>query len=401
MGKILKSKINLYFYGDVGLYDDGNPAYISNSNHCKEILYLIAANDKYTFNLRTLSEVLELEQEMIRPVIHEMLKVNLISEHNGHYKMEFTCFVDSDIPKMIHCLKDCAVTIANKIKDMSVAFVPIVEKLNFYEHHDLKRWLYHIIGDSIFDDTAFDYFEQRGVFKTSKAQYGNRNYIAYGFQDSEQMEELSNKMLCSSNNYKVGNYIFNSFGDSDGNRLDFFRLNKQINQRISNGLPNPEISKIYLSLMETHHKNVGIQCAQILEKIVNQRYVHLSEFNSEELLYIEYLEKLNYITIAENIVSCIVPVFIKDDMVLIHTISEKLLGLIYPDVINGFDHIFDMDLSLCPLNHEMSREEISIELWHQLFGLINEELIRIGLISNPKSINGEGRYLRCFYILNE
>lgn len=65
------------------------------------------------------------------------------------------------------------------------------------------------------------------------------------------MQNHSNKLLCSSNNYRSQNFIFNSFGDSDGTRKDMFRFFRQVEKNLESATPfnelNNEVSDIILN----------------------------------------------------------------------------------------------------------------------------------------------------------
>ena len=60
----------------------------------------------------------------------------------------------------------------------------------------------------------------------------------------------------------------------------------------------------------------------------------------------------------------------------------------------------DLSKTVCGLKsvvHGVAYSEIGNELWHQVFGNINEYLVNHGLFSNPELIEGQGRYLRALY----
>lgn len=49
---------------------------------------------------------------------------------------------------------------------------------------------------------------------------------------------------------------------------------------------------------------------------------------------------------------------------------------------------------LSAVKQSVSVHELGNELWHQLFGRVNEKLVTYGLVSTPPNSKGEGRYLK-------
>jgi len=54
--------------------------------------------------------------------------------------------------------------------------------------------------------------------------------------------------------------------------------------------------------------------------------------------------------------------------------------------------------NLTPLRHNIAIEEVSVELWHLVFGEINQYLITKKFFADPKYIDGQGRFFQSIYI---
>lgn len=392
-----KNKINLYYYGDVGAFDLNSPAYVTNQRNAREILYAIASNPAYSYNANDLSDALEIDVFDLLPVVEDLLRIKLISEVEGFFKLEFSCFLDSDLSLIQNKLSHPAFLMASKIETEVENLKPLLSSLKDYSNHSVERWLYHIICDSIFDGSAFDYLENKGFFSTKKPQMDQRDYIVYGFQESEAMDQLSKKLLCSSNNFKLDGYTFNSFGDSDGNRVDFFRINKQLASNRINEIVNERVRDLYRCFSDKHNKDIALICAKLLEQIINEHTVSVSNFSKTEMAYIALLTELCYTQITDQYVKCVVPVFEAEDLDVIQRFSNSIMELIYPEVVTCLNQIINEHLDLSPVRHSISKSEILIELWHQLFGQMNEALINLKIVSNPYYRTGEGRYFNSFY----
>ena len=55
-------------------------------------------------------------------------------------------------------------------------------------------------------------------------------------------------------------------------------------------------------------------------------------------------------------------------------------------------------LNITAVSHGVPFNEIANELYHILFGSVNEELMVRGIVSSPLLRQGEGRYLKCIEI---
>lgn len=78
----------------------------------------------------------------------------------------------------------------------------------------------------------------------------------------------------------------------------------------------------------------------------------------------------------------------------IEGIVERCLGNAMADTLltlAGSIHI-------TAVQHGVNRMEIANELYHIVFGFINEELVTRGIVAAPQNIPGEGRYYKCIEI---
>lgn len=58
-------------------------------------------------------------------------------------------------------------------------------------------------------------------------------------------------------------------------------------------------------------------------------------------------------------------------------------------------------LNITAVRHGVNRLEIANELYHLVFGYINEELVHRGIVASPPFIPTEGRYLQCIELYDE
>jgi hypothetical protein len=225
-GDKMNKLIEVYHYGDCGEYDEFNPLKIIEQNGVAEILYLIGKSLPFTLNMNDLNSILKIELDTLKSYITEMSSLNMIKENLGYYSTNFTIILSEDLQEIDRFSKTFALKIAWLISEQKEDIQNLSKKLISAKHFDSDELLYHIIGCDILDGSAIDTLDSFGLIKTSKEQKGNRDYILFGFEKSDSVDEFSKKLLCSCNNYRTQKLSFVSFGDADGNRNDFYRFGR-------------------------------------------------------------------------------------------------------------------------------------------------------------------------------
>ena len=84
-----------------------------------------------------------------------------------------------------------------------------------------------------------------------------------------------------------------------------------------------------------------------------------------------------------------IPVYLPKDMeytAKIESIVEKRMGQAFSDLLLGLADV----LEITAVRHGVNRLEIANELYHSVFGSMNEELAARGIVAAPQSISGEG-----------
>ncbi|QOR34754.1 hypothetical protein IMX26_15020 [Clostridium sp. 'deep sea'] len=104
----------------------------------------------------------------------------------------------------------------------------------------------------------------------------------------------------------------------------------------------------------------------------------------------QLLEIFNYVKDSQ----IIVPVY--DNIhKTIASISKPFLGKIvttYGDFVQNMNqNLSDTQL----VNFSCTREDIANEVWHLVFGEVNEQLVKRAIVKEPMFYEGQGRYLKC------
>ena len=392
-------KLNIYFFGETGEYDSLSPAYVCKMDYAKEILLIIAKYDPYEFTDFDIAKRLNIDSSELKGVISSLLLIGAIEKKEDKFKICFPVFLKDDVSCMEKALNGVCSDITNKITNLKYKLLPIVSKFKCSQLFSIERVLYHIICDSVFDGTAFDFFEEKKLFCTSKKQSGNRDYLIVGYEDCKEVEISSNKLLCSSNNYRCNGVIFNSFGDSDGLRKDMYRFSRIF---VENPKKIPlliNINNLPQDILSENINNIVTRCAKLSKEVLNSNLCWDS-LNEDDYVTACLLHELGYINSNEKsrLISLEVPVIFSDEMQLISKISDIILNEIYEIVKSCFDNFSSYNDKLTSIKHGVDIKELGNELWHQIFGFTNEMLVKCEFVQKPIYYKNEGRYLRSMVI---
>ncbi|MTI48087.1 MAG: hypothetical protein FH761_09610 [Firmicutes bacterium] len=387
----MNKKIDLFHFSDCGSFDEYNPIRFYNEEYVPELLYLIANGNRYEFNSFDLSKKLSANHDIIKQKLEKTNRLGMTESNRGYYRICFTVFLNKDIEYIKGFSKSVSHSISDIILSNRDKLLDIVKQMKIYGSFDMERILYHLIGDGVFDGVALDYFSDKGLFNISKPQVDNRDYILIGYESSNEIEKFSKKLLCSSNNKVSGKYRFNSFGDGNGNRKDIYRFFRQNQLAIDKSTDNYKLNQIYNEINEGYNQNLLRKIGERLEKISTNEYV----FD----IYTDFMKEIGYVDITDKeTIEIKVPIFKGNDVKLKSKIENIVLEMIDSEVCSYFNGNNEILNNLTPVKHNVSIKEISNELWHLVFGEINEYLIKKGLFAELEDIQGQGRFLQSVYI---
>lgn len=396
---MINRKLNFYFFGEIGEYDKYNPEFVCNREYASEILYIIAKNKPFTISRFEIAKLLNIKDEVVANNINNLELINAIEVKNNSYQVKFPIILEKDIEKIEKYIYKVGEVIGKKIIDIKDVLYAKVSQLRCFKHYTYERILYHIICDKIFDGTAFEFFTKRNTFCSSKLQPGNRNYIIVAYEDSKLVEKHSNKILCSSNNYRSSEFTFNSFGDLNGLRKDMFRFFRLTQKSVHSASPFDKVNIAYNNVLDRMNKKIAYECGNLIRSVI-EKDITYSQLSEQEKSIAQFLQELEYISINEdNSISVNITVFYDFEVATtIKELSDIILENIFPIVKEIFDS-FEINVSeITPVRHNVDIKETANELWHQIFGATNEYLVKEGFVATPNNIDGQGRYLRSLTI---
>jgi len=394
----MPDRIDLFYFGDVGGFDRYNPFFLYKQKWAPEILFEIASADKYQLTSSDIAARLGADQDDIVNLLSGMENINMVSNNQNRYSVSFPVILEKDISVIDELTSSIASRVSGMIMNYAQEIRNLASGIKCIGEFGYDRVLYHAIGCDILDGSAMEIFAGIGIFSTSKPQHGHRNYILIGYEQNETVSSFSEKLLCSRNCTGTADIDFVSFGDCDGDRQDMFRFMKQVALKLGSVTANQELNLSYIHILE-HNNNHLIQvCAGIVNKVLHSGN-SVSSFSEEEIDAVKLLRDLKYVKIDDSgRVTIAVPLFDTDDERAIGKISSYLTELIQSEVVTGFSNLKGKLQNLSAVVHGVDEKEIANELWHQVFGYINEHLVRDGLFATPETRTGEGRYFQAIYV---
>ncbi len=90
--------------------------------------------------------------------------------------------------------------------------------------------LYHMLCGKVFDGCFFDYLSSHGVAAISRQYPSGLDYLCVIYEQCEELQKLSDGLFCSYNRFANDKCSLQSFGDAQGNRFDFYRFFRLMEQ---------------------------------------------------------------------------------------------------------------------------------------------------------------------------
>ena len=245
----------------------------------------------------------------------------------------------------------------------------------------VERNLYHILCGMVFDGRFFDSLSNRGVLAASRQHPSGLDYLTVIYEKCDELQALSDGLLCSYNRLVNEQCSLQSFGDAQGNRFDLYRFFRLMEQ----GKLPTQFKRAEKLLQESF---CGANKDALLSETVSLLKTGRCVPGAMALL-----ELFGYV---HDSVIC-VPVYMpehQNKIIRIGDIAEECLGYALADTLMVLADTID----ITAVRHGVNRLEIANELYHILFGSMNEELAARGIVVAPKNIPGEGRYLKCIEV---
>lgn len=244
--------------------------------------------------------------------------------------------------------------------------------------------LYHILCGMILDGAMFDELCACGVLAVSRPHISGLDYLWILYEDCCALNTLSDGMLCSYNRLTDGVCALQSFGDGRGTRFDFYRLFRLV----EHGDVPPRFQKAATLLARLD----AFDLAACKSLVLGESRAMAAGKGCDPTVS-ALLEHFGY---ARDGRLC-VPVYGPEEL----CIAEEMAAVVTPRLGSAVCEVLercDDTLSITAVAHGVDRLELHNELYHLLFGAINEALVSRGFVSAPQDRPGEGRYEKSIQI---
>ena len=318
----------------------------------------------------------QLRKEFGEDAVERLISAGALREEDGVLAYDTPVLLAEDVPALQAFFTRAAAPLADLLWERREKLWDTAGAVQ--NGFDAKINLYHILCGMIFDGFFFDWLGQRDAIAVSRPHASGLDYLSVIYEECPGLQRFSDKILCSYNRLTDGEISLQSFGDSDGDRFDLYRC-----FRLREQGELPERFKKARDLLDKLPKG-------------EERQIILRE--TRRLLQGKYCQAdccaiLNTFGYVANEKIC-VPVFSQEATPAIEQLASLVEECLYAEVEHTLLEA-QKNLSLTAVRHGVPPKEIANELYHILFGGINEEAAKRGLAAAPPYKPGEGRYLKC------
>lgn len=241
-----------------------------------------------------------------------------------------------------------------------------------------QRHLYHMLCGGVLDGSMFNHLEEGGLVTSSKPLATGGNCLTILYEDTPTLNQFSNLLLCSFNCLHTESCTFVSFGDSNGLRRDFYRwfTCRSTNQT---ALQDTPLDALLPASLPELREEAGHQWQRCMNgKALSSEWQNIFQ-------HFGYMEQQR---------PC-VPVYTADEC---EAFQQQLDALVAPLLLPELRAVL-AEIATCTqltaIRHGVAPADLANEVYHILFGQINEQLVQCGLVAQPSHTPSEGRYLRC------
>ena len=242
--------------------------------------------------------------------------------------------------------------------------------------------LYHTLCGMVMDGSMTDALADRGALALSRPRASGGDHLIILYENCPELQVFSDLLLCSWNRLDNGACALQSFGDANGVRFDAYRL-----FRLMQNGPLP-------SRFREAEPFIGKRTPAELRAWLPGEALRLILEGQCDSDALRLLELFGYA--ASGAVRA--PVFRPQDAEIIGSVSALAENAAAEALTDALMRM-QKDARLLSVRQGVSPPEIANELYHILFGCVNERLVAEGFAAAPPHFPGEGRYLRSIRIM--
>jgi len=309
------------------------------------------------------------------PVLAQLMETGVLRTEGGRLFFDTPVFLRKDAAALL----SAAVPAAERLCAALDGGMPALQNLarQVRNGFSVERNLYHILCGAVFDGAFFDALERRHALVTSRLHPSGLDYLAVIYEKCPELHRLSDGLLCSYNRLQDERCALVSFGDADGARHDLYRFFRK--------MESGDLSGKFRAAWELF-RSVGEPSPEtVLAEAGNLAIRGECDPGVQALL--------TCFGYCDGDRIC-VPVFLPEHRAIINEIARAVEDRLADRFAEELTTLSG-SARITPVLHGVNSGETANELYHVLFGMMNEALVRQGVVASPPRIPGEGRYLRC------
>ena len=342
------------------------------------ILSVVADYPPYTLSYETLCS------NFPEKTIQGLLTQGVLSLKEGKIVFDSPIFLREDFPILQYFFATQGAYLANLLEEKRDCLLFLANKI--HNGFEPERNLYHILCCHILDGLLFDSLSEKGIVATSRQHPSGLDFLVILYENCAELNCFSDGLLCSCNRFTDGHYALESFGDSNGKRVDFYRF---LRMRES-GLSLPATFDKAQNIYEQTYRKASTSVFK------SEFFSEFQKFIQTGICYSPCIELLEAFGYTKNGKLC-VPVFRSYDQDTIFSIYKLVENVLLEPICKILSSL-DQTTQLSSCVHGVPIKEIANESYHIVFGQLNENLVDRGLVSTPECKIREGRYLKSIAI---
>lgn len=306
--------------------------------------------------------------------INGLLRAGFLREDGDAIAIAFPFFVHEDAGILRAYCRHYATKLADRLTRTLPACRRIAGRIDNGYPEEIN--LYHVLCARVFDGALFDCLSESGLVATHKRQPSGLDYILTAYEKCEALDSFSNKLLCSYNRFADAACSLQSFGDADGDRHDLYRFARRL-EAGQTADSEAELRRLWRALGDDAR-------SALLRATVSLHRTGNCAPGARRLL-----EAFGY---ADDRGIC-VPVYGASVRSVVEELRDTVWCAVEDELRAALTAPAMLDALACK-RQGAAQEELNNELYHLLFGSVNEELVRRGIVASPAYHPGEGRYLK-------
>lgn len=382
--------LSIYICGEAGDADWYNPFFVAERRGALDLLRALAAGPAAVDEL---ARRLGMDVAQVRELAEAWLRIDAVREEGGRYRLNMPLFLREDDVELDRASEEVARRIADEVWKRRRDIAAIAERIPSSRYAGVEKVLFAAVGAYALDLSGLEALEGEGVVACmGRERPGGRRYALFARERWEGLEALIDGLYWGMHSTRIGSYVYVTFGDHAGRRYAFPDLIGVLSGAAVRGLEGrgpPELVEAVPSYLLSLHEELLDRVGDFLMSL-NHGPAPAEGLKPAVLRLLIYM---GYVKAEGNAVTLNVPAFRQEDQDAVAEIVRLVTPMATAIFREHRDALLERLRNMTPLKHGASTAEVMTEVWHWVFGKVNRELARRGLLYNPPKRPGEARYM--------